>query len=89
MLGLHIHHKYYIKGLRAWEYKNDALITLCQTCHENLHKDQETPIYDDNFELIGHYKNCKRCHGAGVFPKYSHVQDGICFECNGLRYSNL
>ena len=89
MLGLHIHHKYYIKELRAWEYKNDALITLCQTCHEDLHRNQAVPVYDNEFELLGHYEYCKRCHGAGVFPEYSHVQKGICFRCNGARYEDL
>lgn len=30
---LNVHHKYYIKGHKAWEYDNDALITLCTECH--------------------------------------------------------
>jgi 5-methylcytosine-specific restriction endonuclease McrA len=89
MLGLHIHHKYYVKNLFAWEYKDDALITLCETCHENLHKDKTIEVYNDEHELIGHYKYCIRCHGAGVFPEYSHVKNGICFRCNGLRYEEL
>lgn len=89
MLGLHIHHKYYMKDLLAWEYKDDALITLCQTCHEYLHKNQEIPIFNNAFEQIGNYKYCKRCHGAGIFPEYSHVQNGICFRCNGMRYEEL
>lgn len=89
MLGLHIHHKYYIKGFNAWEYKNNALITLCQSCHENLHKNQKIPVYNRELELLGHYKYCERCHGAGVFPEYSHVQNGICFRCHGLRYEEL
>lgn len=31
---LHIHHKYYEYGVEIWQYKNDALITLCKKCHE-------------------------------------------------------
>lgn len=31
---LAIHHKYYEKGLMAWEYPNDALICACERCHE-------------------------------------------------------
>lgn len=89
LLGLHVHHRYYIKELLAWEYKNDALITLCHTCHENLHKNQEIPIYNNELELLGHYTYCKRCHGSGVFPEYSHVQNGTCFRCNGMRYEEL
>ena len=28
-------------------------------------------------------KRCKRCNGAGYFPKYSHVNGGVCMRCNG------
>ena len=30
---LHVHHKYYKKTLMAWEYPDEALITLCFKCH--------------------------------------------------------
>lgn len=30
---LQVHHKYYEKGLYAWEYPDHALITLCAECH--------------------------------------------------------
>ena len=30
---LHIHHKKYIHGYKAWEYENKYLITLCHKCH--------------------------------------------------------
>jgi 5-methylcytosine-specific restriction endonuclease McrA len=35
--NLHVHHKWYEKGRMAWEYENDALITLCKPCHEKVH----------------------------------------------------
>ena len=89
MQGLHIHHKYYINEFMAWEYDNDALITLCETCHQELHKNQNVPVYNSEMELLGHYHYCKRCHGAGVFPEYSHVDNGICFRCKGSRYEDL
>lgn len=87
--GLHIHHKYYVKNLLAWEYPDEALITLCFDCHENLHKDQTIPVYENTNHLAGEYHFCKRCHGTGRFPEYSHIQSGICFECNGERYMEL
>ncbi len=31
---LHVHHKYYEKGKKPWEYPDEALITLCEDCHE-------------------------------------------------------
>jgi hypothetical protein len=34
---LHVHHKYYIPEANPWEYNNNALITLCEYCHEQEH----------------------------------------------------
>jgi len=35
---LSIHHLHYEPGRNPWDYENDKLITLCQTCH---HEDYE------------------------------------------------
>lgn len=35
--NLQVHHKYYIHGRKAWEYSDDALITLCDKCHRVKH----------------------------------------------------
>ena len=32
--NLHVHHKYYEFGKDPWEYPDDALMTLCRSCHE-------------------------------------------------------
>src|SRR5690606_1821448 len=89
--GLHVHHSYYIKNLLPWEYKDKSLMTLCMTCHENLHKNKTVPVYNSEKELnrIGELTYCSRCHGAGWFPEYIHVQEGVCFECNGAKYKEL
>lgn len=34
---LNVHHKYYNQSKLAWEYPNEALMTLCADCHENEH----------------------------------------------------
>ena len=34
---LNVHHLYYLKGLEPWEYDNEALVTLCNPCHEFAH----------------------------------------------------
>jgi hypothetical protein len=35
---LHVHHIYYLKEYKnPWEYDNDLLITLCESCHEIEH----------------------------------------------------
>lgn len=36
--NLQVHHKEYLSGHLAWEYENDFLITLCDTCHEGIHE---------------------------------------------------
>ncbi|MCP3681562.1 MAG: hypothetical protein GY861_02635 [bacterium] len=38
----HIHHKYYLPYTMPWNYPDDALITLCDTCHE----DEENNLKD-------------------------------------------
>ena len=30
---LNVHHKIYHHGVNPWEYKNDELTTLCESCH--------------------------------------------------------
>lgn len=34
---LHVHHKRYVKGRMAWEYKVDELQALCKDCHAKEH----------------------------------------------------
>ena len=31
---LHVHHLFYQKGKEPWEYENEHLLTLCESCHE-------------------------------------------------------
>lgn len=33
---LHVHHKYYEKGKKPWEYPDEALVCVCVDCHANL-----------------------------------------------------
>ncbi|MFC6996389.1 hypothetical protein [Rufibacter roseus] len=87
--GLHIHHTYYQHGLLAWEYPDEALQTLCYICHEQTHKAGKTPVRGADGRVIGEYHNCDRCNGAGYFPRYRHVNGGVCFRCKGARYEEL
>src|SRR5260221_5808794 len=32
-----VHHRYYTNGKDPWDYENDALITLCESCHQSEH----------------------------------------------------
>lgn len=38
---LNVHHKAYIKGRKVWEYDDDQLECLCETCHEETHTNKE------------------------------------------------
>jgi hypothetical protein len=38
---LHVHHRQYFKGRMAWEYADDELKVLCETCHAAEHADEE------------------------------------------------
>lgn len=38
---LHVHHKHYVKGRMAWEYGEDELTVLCETCHQGEHANKE------------------------------------------------
>lgn len=34
---LHVHHKWYEKGIKPWDYKDKCLVTLCDSCHKFEH----------------------------------------------------
>lgn len=34
---LHVHHCLYISSHEPWDYENDELRTLCETCHDERH----------------------------------------------------
>lgn len=83
---LHVHHKYYILDTVPWDYKNDALITLCQWCHWKVHKENTIPVFAKNEDKLIELEVCDRCNGAGRLPQFQYVQNGVCFKCEGHRY---
>lgn len=49
-INLQVHHKYYNKypdgkKVNPWDYPNDALITLCNDCHKEVHKNKKIKTY--------------------------------------------
>ena len=36
---LNVHHKYYDKDKKPWEYQNGSLVTLCKDCHLTEHEE--------------------------------------------------
>jgi hypothetical protein len=71
---LNVHHLYYEAGKAPWEYPGDALVTLCDSCHDKTHKLQaelhaaivDAGMYQDGglsrliVELIEHCREYKR-----------------------------
>ena len=49
--GLHVHHLSYTQGCNAWEYPDDNLITLCRSCHKDIH-DLSKDADSENFYFI-------------------------------------
>lgn len=86
--SLHVHHKFYILDRLPWEYKDKDLITLCNWCHWDFHQKNKVQIFKElNSKLIPvELALCSRCNGAGWFPEYTHVENGVCFECRGGRF---
>ncbi|KAF2518634.1 hypothetical protein E0W68_07715 [Flavobacterium salilacus subsp. salilacus] len=85
---LQVHHKYYIFNKLPWEYKDDALITLCNWCHSELHIESNIEIFDnESFANSQILIPCGRCNGTGWFEQYNHIQGGVCFKCLGKRFT--
>lgn len=83
---LEVHHKRYIYNRLPWEYKNDDLITLCNHCHTDFHQNNKVPVYSEDELIELEYEICDRCNGYGYLPEYRHVQNGVCFKCQGEKY---
>lgn len=87
---LQVHHTYYIFTNKAWQYPDDALITLCENCHDAIHTEETITVYTDStMKKEMKFTPCKRCDGKGFLKEYLHVRNGICFRCKGMRYEEL
>lgn len=42
---LQVHHKKYNKAKMAWQYPNTNLITLCENCHNQIHKEKHISTF--------------------------------------------
>lgn len=87
---LHVHHKYYVLNNLPWEYPNEALVTLCQNCHQNLHNETEIEVFtDENKTTKVEIIICEKCNGSGYLPEFHYYEKGICFSCNGEKYKKV
>ena len=82
---LNIHHKVYRQHFLPWEQPNKDYITLCEECHQYWHENNELIILDRFGKKKDNFIECNRCSGTGYLEKYRHIENGICFKCNGLK----
>ena len=67
----------------AWEYDNEAIITLCASCHKEEHSKNKTPVYSEKGDFQNYAENCFKFHGSGVLSEYNYYMNGICFGFRG------
>ena len=89
MYDLNVHHKHYTIGKMAWQYDNEALITLCASCHKEEHAKNKTPVYNEKGDFQTYAENCSKYLGSGVLSEYNYYMNGICFGCMGTGNLNL
>jgi len=90
--NLQLHHNYYIQGRLPWDYSDEGFTPLCGECHWKFHCTNEVMVYlemEDELVAQQNLVQCHRCHGAGHFPEFNHIDNGICFRCRGERYENF
>ena len=49
---LAVHHKYYKKDFKPWDYQDDAYMVLCTPCHEAVHKAKKIVLTPKEAEII-------------------------------------
>ncbi len=42
---LSVHHSHYESGLMPWEYPDNSLVTLCDSCHKSRHEAQRSMLH--------------------------------------------
>lgn len=89
--NLNMHHRYYLYMHYPWAYNDNALITLCKSCHLLVHNTLSPIVYAQKGSFLKPMKftPCRRCNGYGYLSEYNHVQGGLCFRCKGMKYEEL
>lgn len=59
---MEVHHRAYWNELLPWEYPDKMLVTLCNECHEYIHKNKETDIAKIG-DILNYYHSdwCMTC----------------------------
>ena len=71
---LHVHHKRYIKGRKAWEYEDDVFTVLCEDCHLEAHQ-----IKEEFDQIIASLS-------IGQLHEMSHLVNGFRFAAESFNF---
>ena len=78
---LHVHHRFYLKGRKAWEYDNDVFQVLCHSCHENEHKKEDNINFEIEKKWIRFINQFEKNHSEH-FDDLRYLFHGIDTKCN-------
>jgi hypothetical protein len=53
---LDVHHLYYIKGKKMWQYPNKALVALCRDCHTKWHENNRLEYREEVWSSLKEYQ---------------------------------
>ena len=53
---LDVHHLYYIKGKKVWQYPNKALVALCRECHTKWHEQHRLEYREEVWSNLVEYQ---------------------------------
>ena len=86
-----VHHRYYKRGAKPWDYPTGALVTLCEGCHEDLchgAEDRLTAIILDT--MFTCFSHDALIHFIGFLADVSreNLQDALA-KLHDMTYSNL
>jgi 5-methylcytosine-specific restriction endonuclease McrA len=57
---LEVHHLYYVKGKRLWEYPEKALKSLCSACHKEWHQNHRLEYREEIWSKNEEYQPPKK-----------------------------
>jgi len=73
---LNVHHRYYTKGKKPWEYINEELMCLCTDCHKEFHL------------ILDAFKNIGFLNLSDLYRIYGYYQC-VLYEDGGKEISTL
>ena len=75
-----VHHRYYIKDRDIWDYDNTSLVTLCKSCHDEVHiksEDENWGDYHPKYEMLNCNVDYEDIHLALTLYKFAQSPKNI------------